>query len=244
MISWTAGEHGTITSAKVGETDATSGAEFAEGTVITFVVAPDAGYVAKYAIGSTAVEVKDNTFTVTADAAKTITISFEEIPAGPVVVASLTFPDADSANNKIGGYSLTWTAKNANNVAWTITNFNNNGWKNNWTYIKCGHKNNAYVASIATSDAMSAAITKVVVTIDSIKTPASVKSIKLIVASDAEFKNVVETIDGTVATGDMTFAISADKQAANLFYKVEFDCAAGDGKTNGFIQVSKVDYYA
>lgn len=79
VISWTAGEHGTITSAKVGEADATSGAEFEDGTVITFVLAPEAGYIAKYAIGEgAAVAVKDNTFTVTADEAKTITITFVE----------------------------------------------------------------------------------------------------------------------------------------------------------------------
>lgn len=79
VISWTAGEHGTITSAKVGETDATSGAEFEDGTVITFVLAPETGYIAKYAIGEgAAVAVKDNTFTVTADEAKTITITFVE----------------------------------------------------------------------------------------------------------------------------------------------------------------------
>lgn len=79
VISWTAGEHGTITSAKVGETDATSGAEFEDGTVITFVLAPETGYIAKYAIGEgAAVAVKDNTFTVTADEAKTIAITFVE----------------------------------------------------------------------------------------------------------------------------------------------------------------------
>lgn len=79
VISWTAGEHGTITSAKVGEADATSGAEFEDGTVITFVLAPEAGYIAKYAIGEgAAVAVKDNTFTVTADEAKTIAITFVE----------------------------------------------------------------------------------------------------------------------------------------------------------------------
>lgn len=216
------------------------------GATFTFTVSVSDGHeLVSVKVNGVEVNAAENIYTGTINGNTIVSVETKVAGAAdPVVVASLTFPDADSANNKIGGYSLTWTAKNANNVAWTITNFNNNEWKNNWTYIKCGHKKNAYVASIATSDAMSAAITKVVVTIDSIKTPASVKSIKLIVASDAEFKNVVETIDGTVATGDMTFAISADKQAANLFYKVEFDCAAGDGKTNGFIQVSKVDYYA
>lgn len=90
VISWTAGEHGTITSAKVGETDATSGAEFAEGTVITFVVAPEAGYVAKYAIGTgEAVAIADNTFTVTVDEAKTITISFVLAPTETTITKTI-----------------------------------------------------------------------------------------------------------------------------------------------------------
>lgn len=90
VISWTVGEHGAITSAKVGETDATRGAEFAEGTVITFVVAPEAGYVAKYAIGEgAAVAVKDNTFTVTADAAKTIAISFVLAPTETTITKTI-----------------------------------------------------------------------------------------------------------------------------------------------------------
>ena len=91
VISWTVGEHGTITSAKVGEADATSGAEFAEGTVITFVVAPEAGYVAKYAVGTgETVAIVDNTFTVTADEAKTIAISFEVKPSTITVTAEYT----------------------------------------------------------------------------------------------------------------------------------------------------------
>lgn len=105
VISWTAGEHGTITSAKVGEADATSGAEFEDGTVITFVLAPETGYIAKYAIGEgAAVAVKDNTFTVTADEAKTIAITFVEQYAAKTIAEYKTLTKETAGTE---GYKLT-----------------------------------------------------------------------------------------------------------------------------------------
>lgn len=106
VISWTAGEHGTITSAKVGEADATSGAEFEDGTVITFVLAPETGYIAKYAIGEgAAVAVKGNTFTVTADEAKTIAITFVEQYAAKTIAEykALTKETAGTEGYKLTG---------------------------------------------------------------------------------------------------------------------------------------------
>lgn len=106
VISWTAGEHGTITSAKVDEADATSGAEFEDGTVITFVLAPETGYIAKYAIGEgAAVAVKGNTFTVTADEAKTIAITFVEQYAAKTIAEykALTKETAGTEGYKLTG---------------------------------------------------------------------------------------------------------------------------------------------
>lgn len=150
---------------------------------------------------------------------------------------TLTFPDENSANNANSAYTDTWTAKIGNDE-WTITNFNNNKW-NNWTYIRCGRKNNASVASIA-SPAIDKAISSVVVTIDKI-TAASVNSIKLVVASDAAFTSEVETVTAeSIAKGDMTFKTT--KATDNNYYKLVFDCASAS--SNGVIQVSKVAYYA
>lgn len=52
---------------------------------------------------------------------------------------TLTFPDDNSANNKVITYTDTWIAKNGTDE-WSITNFNNNQWNNSWKYIKCGSK--------------------------------------------------------------------------------------------------------
>ena len=69
-------------------------------------------------------------------------------------------PDENGKNNGVGGYDQKWAAKNGTDT-WTIENFNNNNW--NWSSIKCGSKNFASTASIATDTDLGAAITKVVV---------------------------------------------------------------------------------
>lgn len=146
----------------------------------------------------------------------------------------LTFPDGNS--KEISAYTETWSVT-LENFTWTIENFNNN--KNAWAYIKCGRNNNASVAHISTADAMDKAIGSIVVTIDQM-TVSKVNSISLTVASDKDFNNVVEKMDAeTIAKGDLTFKVS--KTAANLYYKLTFDCQAGS--SNGLIQISKVSYY-
>lgn len=150
---------------------------------------------------------------------------------------TLSFPDDNAENNKISAYIETWTATIGND-SWTISNFNNNKWEN-WTYIKCGRKNNPSIASIATASAIDQAISNVVVTIDKI-TASKVNSISLVVASDADFSNVIETVNATeIAAGEMIFKTT--KATANNYYKLVFDCASAS--SNGVIQISKIEYY-
>lgn len=152
---------------------------------------------------------------------------------------TLSFPDDNAENNKISAYESEWEAKIGND-SWTITNFNNNSWKN-WTYIKCGHKSNAYVASIA-SGSIDQAIGSVVVTIDKIIKTEYINAFYVEVAEDAAFKNIKEKIDATTAeAGNVVFTVKTP--AANMYYRLVIDCKAGDGKTNGNVQISKVEYY-
>ncbi len=83
---------------------------------------------------------------------------------------------------------------------------------------------------------MTDAITKIAVTFDKIS---SVNSVKLIVAKDAACADVVETIDGSVKSGEQIFNIS--KPTAGLYYKLVIDCQQA---SNGTVQISKIDYYA
>ncbi len=150
----------------------------------------------------------------------------------------LTFPDEGTEGTGIGAYNKTWKATIGDDT-WKIENFNSNRYKNNWTYIKCGSKNSESVAAI-TSPAIDKPISYVVVTIDAVDN-AKVNSIKLQVSSDETFSNVSEEVPASnIAAGDLVFKTT--KAVANDYYKVVFDCQNGSGK-NGFVQVSKVEYY-
>ena len=150
---------------------------------------------------------------------------------------TLSFPDDSAAVNKVGAYDKTWQAVVGTDV-WTIANFNNNSW-NNWTYIKCGSKKSASVASIRTDFAIDKAIANVVVTIDALKNTDKIKSVKLQVAADTSFTTVEQEIAaGELATGNLTFAIPTP--AANKYYKVVFDMDVAGA--NGIVQISKVMY--
>ena len=133
----------------------------------------------------------------------------------------------------IGSYTATWTASNGG-FTWSIVNGNNNN--NNWSVIKFGRKNNVSVGAITTSDAYTEAITKVDLTIDAL-TASNVNSITLYTSAD----NSTWTSAGTFSKATGTQTVNLASPAKNLYYKIEFDCAAGSA--NGLVTVSKVEYY-
>ena len=151
---------------------------------------------------------------------------------------TLSFPDDNAAANKVGSYDKTWQAVVGTDV-WTIANFNNNSWNNDWTYIKCGSKKFASVASIRTDFAIDKAIANVVVTIDALKETDKINSVKLQVAADTSFNTVEQEIAAEeLAVGNLIFTIPTP--AANKYYKVVFDMAKAS--SNGIVQISKVMY--
>lgn len=150
------------------------------------------------------------------------------------VVATATFSSKTNSES-VGSYTATWSVT-CDNVTWTMKNFNNNN--NGWSYVKAGSKSNASVAEIITDSTMADAITKVVVTVDKV-TARSVNSFKLIVASDANFENVIETVSLNIKTGENTF--SCTTPIANCYYKIVIDCKKAS--SNGIVQISKLEYY-
>lgn len=151
---------------------------------------------------------------------------------------TLSFPDDSAAVNKVGAYNKTWQAVVGTDV-WTIANFNNNSWNNDWTYIKCGSKKSASVASIRTDFAIDKAIANVVVTIDALKETDKINSVKLQVAADTSFNTVEQEIAAEeLAVGNLIFTIPTP--AANKYYKVVFDM--DKASSNGIVQISKVMY--
>lgn len=149
------------------------------------------------------------------------------------IVATASF-SANTNSGKVNNYTNTWSVT-CDNVTWTMKNFNNNN--NGWPYVRAGSKNNASVAEIITDSTMVDAITKVVVTVDKV-TASSVNSFKLIVASDANFEKVIETVSLNIKAGENTF--SCTTPTANCYYKIVIDCKKA---SNGSVQISKLEYY-
>lgn len=177
-----------------------------------------------------------NGTTVEMKGAKLLNITKGDDGGSADAIVVLSFPDDNSANNKVNGYDEPWTAKSGS-YSFTMTAFNNYEWKD-WTYIRCGRKA-ASVASIATNEAIGEAVSKVVIAIDKI-TAADVNSISLIVAKDAAFSDVVETVAVNAAKGDVEASFSTP--AEGLYYKLVFDCKASSEKKNGFVQVSALSF--
>lgn len=148
---------------------------------------------------------------------------------------TLTFT---SFTNNANNYTTTWE-QTCNGNTWSIANFNNNYGNNGWTYIKCGSKNGASVASIATTFSIATAVKSVKVTVDAV-TATAVNSTYLQVATDAAFSNIVETVNVTIAQGEVAYNITNPQ--ANCYYKLVYDCA--QATKNGTVQISKVVYSA
>lgn len=131
-------------------------------------------------------------------------------------------------------YTDTWTATNGG-FLWSVANGNTNKNNTEWDYVKFGRKNTTSVGKVTTSAAYSAAITKVVVTIDAI-TADKINSIKLYTSSN----NTTWTEAGTFTKATGAQSVSLSSPTSDLYYKVEFDCASGS--SNGLISVSKIEY--
>ena len=147
----------------------------------------------------------------------------------------LMFKKADYTKS-VSAYTETWEHTYAG-YKYSIVNFNNN--QKGWDYIKCGRKNNTSVASINTTFAIPWAVSNVTVTVDAVTT-SKVNKTYLVVATDAKFSNIVETVNVTIAKGSVVYKIS--NPGAGYYYKVVYDCASGS--SNGFVTVSKVVYTA
>lgn len=150
---------------------------------------------------------------------------------------TLKFPDDNSSNNGLTSaqYESEWTAK-AGDFEFKMFAFNNNNWGNNWTYVRCGRKSVASVATITTSAPYTNAIDKVV--LNATKWDASkLNSAKLYAYSDAAMTNQVSVSDFALVNGTYQAAVSSP--AANLYYKIELDCQV-HGSSNGFIEIKEV----
>lgn len=156
------------------------------------------------------------------------------------VFKTLSFPDNNQANNKVGAYDKNWTAKIGTDT-WTISNFNNNNW-DTWTSIKCGRDGYNSTASIATDNDLGAAITKVVVHYGKVGNANNITACYLQVASDANFKNIIErksTTKLTTKTKETAFIVT--EPAVGRYFKVVYELTKAT--KNGFVEIKNVEYF-
>lgn len=160
------------------------------------------------------------------------------------VVDPATVPDeyvltfGSTGNSKgVSNYTSTWT-RTCDGNEWTISNFNNNNNNSSWTYIKCGRDGIASVGRITTAFVMAYPVNEIDLRIDNMNA-AKVNSVKLLTSTSAtDFSKPVHSIDVEKSMG--VKVINIPNPQANLYYRLEFDCAAGSD--NGLVQVGEVVY--
>ena len=164
-----------------------------------------------------------------------LTIGIGQMWATEAVYKNTTFNSTNNSKS-VSSYTESWS-NTTSGFQVNLVNANNNN--NGWSYIKMGRKNNASVATIITNSAIDKKINKVSITIDAL-TASKINSIKLYKSTNGS--SWTELGSFTKATGAQNCTIAANNQAANLYYKLEFDCASGS--SNGLITVSAVNFYA
>lgn len=208
-----------------------------DGTTFTFKVTVEEGYeLVAVKVNGAVVTAENGVYTSKISGNTKILVETKKAGEKQETVVATTTFSADNNSGPISSYTDTWKVT-CDGLVWSVENFNNN--KNGWDFVRAGREKIASVAALSTDAAMADAITKVVVTLN--KADASkVNSFKLIVASDADFTNVVEEVELTIAAGENTFALT--NPTANCYYKLVIDCK--QGTKNGFVELAKVQYFA
>ena len=89
---------------------------------------------------------------------------------------------------------------------------------------------------------MAVAVAKVVVSVDNLLDASKVTSTKMVVATDAAFSNIVDTVEKSISKGSVEYVVSAPQ--TNCYYRLTYDTKASGGSSNGTVQISKVKYIA
>ena len=156
-------------------------------------------------------------------------------------VAYKTLDFAQAEMESCDQYDQKWTATFSDDT-WEMFAFSN--YSKAWKYVRCGSHKAESKATITTGTAYKKALTKVVVTIDKITTKL-VKNIQLQISNDNSFTSptTITAPASDLKKGNLVFAISAPR--ANAYYRLVFNCKKPSrSKKNGYIQISKIIYYA
>lgn len=162
--------------------------------------------------------------------------------AAPYEVASIEFKK-ENAEKGTSGYadvSCKYSLNKGKENVWQTNNFNNNNFNSGWTYIACGKKGYASVASITTQFAIAEGVTSVVVNYQAFTLP-SKSEIRLEYAEALDattWTNAATATTGNV--GDYTFDVAG--APANCYWRLVYDLSSATG-SNATIKINKVTVY-
>lgn len=164
----------------------------------------------------------------------------------------LTF-NKDNNQSGANNYTSTWQVISSG-AEWNMVNFNNfnNGGgqagQTEWTYVRCGRKGNASVATITNESAWAEKINKVVInakknksgandkvntaTLELLETPESTTAV-----ATYTFTDEVNAL--TTSYGDIT--VNVTESAAGMYYRLTFDMPSNTN--NGWLEIQEVKYY-
>ena len=154
--------------------------------------------------------------------------------ADDVLFYTLDGTKTDTGGNS--GYAQNGDDVVQNSMSWSVMgNCTQNPWR-------IGGKNlSGEDREVYSKTPMGSAISKVELEIGEITL--TVNSIKLIVASDANFSNALQTITKTSvsANSTITFSPSSSEWATGAYYKLVFNVTAG--KSNSYVQLKSAKFY-
>lgn len=227
----------TVNGASMGEVTLSKTSGIAYGETITVTATPKEGYkLSKVTYKDGANKETDITesLSFTATYVNKVEVTFVSNDTKLAKVYNATF---NSKNNQkeVDVYTFTWTNV-TDGTTYELVNFSNHN--NGWDYVKCGRKNAASVASIATKTALPEAIGTVSINISAITTAAKVNSIKLLVSQDAKFETPIKTYELAKTTGIQN--VQMETPTENCFYKFVFDCMGAS--KNGIVSVKSLSF--
>lgn len=163
----------------------------------------------------------------------------------------LTF-NKDNNQEKINDYVSTWKVKSEGNL-WTLVSFNNynNGegtaGNTEWTYVRCGRKNNASIATITNDQVWSDKINEIVINAKKNKsqtndkvTVAKLELLSSLTATTPSASiDITDKVNGlTSSASDIT--ISINEPMSNAIYRITFDMPGNSN--NGWLQINSIKY--
>ena len=139
-------------------------------------------------------------------------------------------------------YTKDWTYS-SNGISWTINGAaNNNG---GWAYVRTGGKKQKY-SYYKSQGIISGSISSIILTASNVKNnnAFTMSSIKLTVARDDAFTDVIDEVTLTDISTSMTFTPSAGKLWKDAYYQFYFTWNNTATTKNNGMDIEKLDFYA